>query len=77
MRSNNEFPSEAAIERLRTIYSAGCRVELIAMEDPYADLQPGVQGTVQYVDDIGTIFVDWDCGSGLGVVYGVDHVRRI
>ena len=38
---------------------------------------PGEQGTVQFVDDIGTIFVNWDCGSNLGVAYGEDIIRKI
>jgi hypothetical protein len=29
------------------------------------------------VDDIGTIFVDLDCGSTLGVAYGEDLIRRL
>lgn len=28
-------------------------------------------------DDIGTIHVGWDCGSSLGLVYGVDQFRKI
>ena len=43
------------------------------MYDPYCrDLKPGMLGTVTHVDDIGTIHVAWDCGSSLGVVFGVD-----
>jgi hypothetical protein len=33
------------------------------------------RGTVVFVDDIGTIFCDWDRGSSLGAVYGEDAVR--
>jgi len=47
------------------------------MNDPYTKLVPGDQGTVQFIDDIGTIFVNWDCGSGLGVAYGEDIIRKI
>jgi len=47
------------------------------MDDPYSKLKPGDQGTVSFVDDIGTVFVDWDCGSSLGVVYGVDMIRKL
>ena len=47
------------------------------MSDPYTKLKPGDRGTVSMVDDTGTIFVNWDCGSGLGVVYGEDHIRKI
>lgn len=72
-----EFPNKQTIERLRKTYPAGTRVELVSMNDPYTKLMPGEQETVQFIDDIGTIFVNWDCGSGLGVAYGEDTVRRI
>ena len=32
---------------------------------------------VDFVDDIGTVFVNWDNGSRLGVVYGEDVIKRI
>ena len=35
------------------------------------------KGVVRHVDDIGTIFVNWETGSGLGVAYGEDRCRRI
>lgn len=47
------------------------------MDDPYSRLSPGEQGTVNLVDDTGTVFVDWDCGSHLGVVYGIDRIRKL
>ena len=73
----NMFPDRKVVERIRRQYPKGCRVELIEMNDPYRKLQPGEKGVVRFVDDIGTVFVDWNCGSGLGVVYGEDHIRRI
>ncbi len=74
----NNFPPKAVIERLKEQYPKGTRVELVSMNDPYnKKLKPGDQGTVRLVDDIGTIFVDWDCGSGLGVAYGEDCVKRL
>ena len=73
----NKFPSEKTVERLRKTYPKGTRVELVSMNDPYSKLKPGDRGTVTYVDDIGTVFVNWDCGSGLGVAYGEDHIRII
>lgn len=51
---NNIFPPREIVERLRLQYPAGCRVELVSMDDPYARLKPGDQGTVVAVDDIGT-----------------------
>ncbi len=77
MRSQNGFPHPAVMERIRVQYPPGCRVELVAMDDPYAKLNPGEQGTVEFVDSAGTVFVSWNCGSGLGVVYGVDRIKRL
>ena len=59
------------------MYPIGTRVELVSMNDPFTKLMPGEQGTVQFIDDIGTVFVNWDCGSGLGVAYGEDVIRKI
>ena len=74
----NNFPKREIVERLKAAFPPGCRVELVSMNDPYnRKLKPGDQGTVRLVDDIGTIFVDWDCGSGLGVAYGEDCVKRL
>ena len=73
----NPMPSQAIVERLRREYPKSTRVELVSMNDPYTKLSPGDQGTVTLVDSTGTIFVDWDCGSGLGVVYGVDCVKKL
>ena len=65
--------SHEALRALRGRFQAGVRVELDHMDDPYnTRLVPGCKGTVIAVDDMGTIHVNWDCGSSLGVVYGED-----
>lgn len=68
---------KAKLAKLRGIYSRGKRVILVKMDDPYTHIPPGTKGTVTKVDDIGTIHVNWDTGSSLGVVYGVDLVRLV
>ena len=73
----NKFPSKDTVERLRMQYPSGTRVELVHMNDPYSKLRPGDLGTVDFVDDTGTIFCSWDRGSSLGVVYGEDAVRKL
>jgi hypothetical protein len=68
--------SRETVERLRREYPVGCRVELVQMDDVQAPLI-GTKGTVRGVDDIGSIMVAWDNGSGLSVAYGEDRCRRI
>jgi len=70
--------SKEALQALRERYPRGTRVELVHMDDPYnRKLVPGCRGTVVAVDSIGTIHVQWDCGSSLGVAYGVDSCRKV
>lgn len=64
------------IESLREGFPAGCRVELISMDDLQAP-PVGTLGTVYGVDACGTIHINWDNGCGLGIAYGVDDCRRI
>ena len=61
---------------LRRQYPKGCAVELVHMEDAQAPPK-GTRGKVVHVDDIGTIHVEWDNGSMLGIVPGVDMVRKL
>ena len=72
------YIDEKTLKQRRKQYPPGTRVELIHMDDPYnKKLVPGCKGTVRYVDDIGTIHVQWDCGSSLGVAYGEDKCKII
>ena len=61
---------------LRSRYPSGTRVELLQMDDVQAP-PIGTKGTVLGVDDIGSIMVAWDNGSGLNVIYGIDRVRKV
>ena len=65
------------LKQLKEYYTPGTRVMLIRMSDPYTNLRQGDRGTVTMVDDIGTIHVNWDRGSTLGVVFREDECRRI
>ena len=68
--------SENALKILKERYKPGVRVQLDRMDDPQAP-PIGTQGTVIGVDDIGSIMVKWDNGSGLNVVYGEDRCHII
>ena len=64
------------LKRLREAYPAGTRVELVQMDDAQAP-PTGTRGTVTGVDDTGSLLVNWDNGSGLNVIWGVDVVRKV
>jgi hypothetical protein len=51
----------------------GKRIRLIWTDDQWTTLRPGSEGTINFVDDAGTIFAKWDDGSGLGLVPGHDR----
>lgn len=54
-------------EHLQRRPTVGKRVALIRCNDPYEVIPVGTQGVVTKVDDAGTIHVDWDNGSTLGL----------
>lgn len=70
------FPSKVIVEKIKSEYPPGTRVELVKMDDIQAP-PIGTKGTVIGVDDIGSIMVEWDNRSSLHVVYGEDICRKI
>lgn len=71
-----KFPSRAIVEKIKAEYPSGTRVELVKMDDIQAP-PVGTKGTVTGVDDIGSIMVRWDDGSGLNLVYGEDICKKL
>ena len=65
-----------AIEQAKATYQAGMRVRLVRMDDIQAP-PIGTEGTVRGVDDIGSVMVAWDNGSGLNVVLGEDEIEVV
>ena len=63
-------------EELLKKYPVGSRVKLLKMDDIQAP-PIGTLGTVKGVDDILSILVSWDNGSGLNVVYGEDQIELV
>ena len=70
------FPNKQEVERVRRMYPAGTRVELVAMDDPQAP-PAGTLGTVLGIDDTGSLLMRWDNGSGLNVIWQQDVVRKV
>ena len=54
----------------------GKRIKCISMNDDYP-VPEGTEGTVDLVDDMGTIHVKWDNGSSLGLVPEEDKYELI
>ena len=46
----------------------GDRIQLTFTDDQYTTLKSGDKGTVNFVDDYGTVHINWDEGSTLGLV---------
>ena len=70
------MPNHEMLTRLQRQYPVGCRVELLEMNDTAAP-PIGTLGTVTGIDSTGSIMVDWDNGSGLNVLYGIDRVKKV
>jgi len=64
-------------EAVKKMYPPGTRIVLLKMNDPYAPIEPGMRGTVEFVDSLGTIFPKWDNGRTLGVVPDEDSFRKL
>jgi len=50
----------------------GDRVRLVRTDDGFTNLRRGDEGTVNLIDDFGTIHVKWDRGNHLGLIPGED-----
>lgn len=74
MKIKNGFPAREIVEQIQRKYPAGTVVVLDHMEDIKAPTT-GTFGIVECVDDIGTVFVRWSTGCGLGVAFGVDSIH--
>lgn len=68
---------EKRIEQLREQYPPGTKIQCIQMDDPYHAIAPGSIGTVDHVDDAGTIHMSWENGSSLGLIPGKDRFKII
>ena len=66
--------NEETLRKLKDQYREGMMVKLIEMKDKSAP-PSGTFGTVKGVDDVGTVHVDWENGSTLGFIPGVDNVK--
>ncbi|WP_434747895.1 DUF4314 domain-containing protein [Streptococcus dysgalactiae] len=65
-----------AKEKVKRLFPVGCRVKLLEMDEPYPP-PIGTLGTVYGYDDLASVLVHWDNGSGLSVIYGIDRIVKV
>lgn len=61
---------------LRSLLRPGTVIEIVRMDDP-CPIVPGTRGKVDHVDDIGTVFCDFENGRYLGVLPDRDEFRIV
>lgn len=64
-------------ERLREQYPKGTRVLLISMGNDPRPIESGTRGTVDFVDDMATVFCSFDNGRSLGLIDSEDSFRKL
>lgn len=64
---------EPVIFGLMTTICSGTRIRFVSSTDEMTRLRDGDEGTVDHTDSIGTVHVDWDNGSILGLIPGEDR----
>ncbi|MBQ4514861.1 MAG: DUF4314 domain-containing protein [Anaerolineaceae bacterium] len=60
-----------SVAYLRTLFKPGVRIVVKRMDDPYP-IEPGIEGSVEHVDDAGVIHCKFDNGRYLGLLPDVD-----
>ena len=71
-----KWPTKVEVEQVRRAYPPGAIVRLVRMDDPQAP-PPGTIGKVIGVDDTASLLVEWQTGSSLNVLYGIDQVKKL
>ena len=71
------FMSREQVNYIKERYPEGTRIQLDSMGDDPRPITPGTTGTVQCVDDIGTVHCAFDDGRYLGLVPGEDSFHIV
>lgn len=61
----------------RLNYPPGTRLELVCMGNDPNPVPPGTRGTVELVNSLGDIEVNWDNGRSLSLIPGEDSFRKL
>lgn len=61
------------VDEIKARYPTGTRIKLIAFNNSFKNKKEGLLGTVVLVDDLGTLHMQWDDGSSVGLIVDEDH----
>ena len=64
-------------QRYKELYPEGTRILLLHMGDDPRPVEDNTRGTVEFVDDFGTIRCSFDNGRQLGIIPGEDSFRKL
>lgn len=74
----NDFRKlELLAKQYKSLYPKGTRIELKMMGSDPRPIEPGTRGTVDHVDDLGTIHCTFDNGRRLGIIPEEDSFRKL
>lgn len=65
------------VEYIKQKYIVETKVKLIKMYDLLSTIPTGTEGIIDSIDDRGTLHINWDNGSALGLVIGTDEFEVI
>lgn len=66
------------IEQIKNKYPSGTKIKLTKdMSEEEYPILSGMEGIVDFVDDIGTIHMKWNNGHSLGIIPEVDSFEVI
>ncbi len=69
--------NERKVEMFKKRYPEGTRICLDRMGNDPNPIPPGTKGTVEFVDDCGSVFCKFDNGRSLGMIPGEDSFHKI
>lgn len=74
-QGRNYTPEE--VEYIKQKYIVGTKVKLIKMYDLLSTIPIGTEGVIDRIDEQGTLQINWNNGSTLGLVIGTDEFEVI
>lgn len=69
--------NDSKVKEIKEKYISGTRIRLSKTMDDERPIETGEFGEVDFVDDVGTVHIDWDNGRTLGLIPDKDEFEII